>query len=78
MREYCQTLISHSNKAKKKCQVPKREPIVGNVGGRVTMAQRGATSVRAQFHNMPVELRYVAKKTCREGLATFRKSLVAN
>ena len=41
---------------KEKKRVPERKLIVGNVGGRVTMAQRGATSIRAQFHNKPVEL----------------------
>ena len=47
--------FSQGYKAKKK-RVPGRELLVGNVGGRVTMAQRGATSIRAQFHNIPVEL----------------------
>lgn len=47
--------FSQGHKQKKK-RVPERELLVGNVGGRVTMAQRGATSIRAQFHNKPVEL----------------------
>ncbi len=27
-----------------------------NVGGRVSLIQHGATSIRTQFHNVPVEL----------------------
>ena len=44
------------NKPRRKRQVAVRELLVANIGGRVTMAQRGASSIRAQFHNKPVEL----------------------
>ena len=37
-------------------RVAQRELMVGNRGGRVSLVQRGATSIRAQFHNVPVEL----------------------
>lgn len=34
----------------------RRELVTSNVGGRVSLVQRGATSIRTQFHNVPVEL----------------------
>ena len=37
-------------------RVAQRELMTGNIGGRATLVQRGATSIRTQFHNMPVEL----------------------
>ena len=37
-------------------RAPRRELISGNVGGRTVLAQRGAASIRTQFHNVPVEL----------------------
>ena len=53
MRDPCRILVKATNKRKNEFL---KELLVGNVGGRVTMAQRGATSIRAQFHNKPVEL----------------------
>ena len=43
-------------KKQKTRRVARRELATGNIGGRVTMAQRGAGSIRAQYHNIPVEL----------------------
>lgn len=40
----------------KQKRVAQRELLSGGVGGRVTMAQRGAGSIRSKFHNVPVEL----------------------
>ena len=37
-------------------RVAQRELMAGNRGGRVSLVQRGVTSIRAQFHNVPVEL----------------------
>ena len=34
----------------------RRELLAGNIGSRVTLAQHGATSIRTQYHNVPVEL----------------------
>lgn len=34
----------------------RRELMTGGVGGRTSLAQRGATSIRTKFHNVPVEL----------------------
>lgn len=45
-----------SLKEPRKKRVTRRELLSDAVGGRVTMAQRGAGSVRATFHNVPVDL----------------------
>ena len=45
-----------SSKEGKKRRVPRRELLCGGIEGRVTMAERGAGSVRATFHNVAVEL----------------------
>ena len=37
-------------------RVARRELMAGNLGGRASLVQRGATSIRTQFHNVPVEL----------------------
>ena len=37
-------------------RVAQREIMAGNRGGRVSLVQRGATSICALFHNVPVEL----------------------
>ena len=37
-------------------RVAQRELMAGNRGGRVLLVQHGATSIRAQFHNVPVDL----------------------
>lgn len=34
----------------------RRELLTSNIGGRATLVQRGATSIRTQYHNVPVEL----------------------
>ena len=34
----------------------RRELLTHNIGGRVSLAQCGATSIRTQYHNVPVEL----------------------
>ena len=34
----------------------RRELMTKGVGGRTSLAQRGAASIRAKFHNVPVEL----------------------
>ena len=34
----------------------RRELMTEGVGGRTSLAQRGAASIRAKFHNVPVEL----------------------
>lgn len=34
----------------------RRELMTWKIGGRTSLAQRGATSIRTQFHNVPVEL----------------------
>ena len=37
-------------------RAPRRELLSRNVGGCAVLAQRGATSIRTQFHNVPVHL----------------------
>lgn len=37
-------------------RAPRREQPGANVGRRVTMAARGSGSIRASFHNVPVDL----------------------
>lgn len=39
-----------------KNSTPRREQPGTNVGRRVTMATRGSSSVRATFHNVPIDL----------------------
>ena len=34
----------------------RRELLTSNIGGRASLAQHGATSIRTQYHNVPVEL----------------------
>ena len=34
----------------------RRELLTSNVGGRISLVQRGATSIRSHYHNVPVEL----------------------
>ena len=43
-------------KPKKSRRAPRREQIGANVSRRITMASRGSGSVRATFHNFPVDL----------------------
>lgn len=37
-------------------RVAQRELMTSNVGGRASLVKRGASSIRTQFHNVPVEL----------------------
>ena len=48
--------FSQPSSKKKTKRIARRELISGNVGGRLTLAQRGAGSIRTQYHNIPVEL----------------------
>lgn len=43
-------------KPKKQKRAPRREQVGANVGRRITMAPRGTSSIRATFHNFPVDL----------------------
>ena len=43
-------------KARQPRRAPRRELLGSNVGRRVTLAQRGASSLRATFHNHPIDL----------------------
>ena len=43
------------NAAKKK-RVARRELVKDGIGGRLSMVQRGAGSIRTKYHNVPVEL----------------------
>ena len=45
-----------ASRPRREPRAPRRELISGNVGGRTVLAQRGASSLRTQFHNVPVEL----------------------
>ena len=36
--------------------IARRELLAGGLGGRITMVQHGARSIRSQYHNLPVEL----------------------
>ena len=51
-------LLNFSDAPKKPRQqyASRRELLTHNIGGRVTLVQRGATSIRTQYHNVPVEL----------------------
>ena len=44
-----------SNKQRKE-HVARRELMTSRIGGRVSMAQHGASSIRTQYHNVPVDL----------------------
>ena len=41
---------------KQEKRVARRELLTGNIGGRATLAQHGAASIRTQYHNIPIEL----------------------
>ena len=43
-------------KPNKRKRAPRREQVGAGVGRRITMAARGTGSVRATFHNLPVDL----------------------
>ena len=40
----------------RKQRVSRRELLANNIGGRVTLAKHGDTSIRTQYHNKPVDL----------------------
>lgn len=40
----------------KQRRVARRELVSGGIGGRLSMVQRGAGSIRTKYHNVPVEL----------------------
>ena len=48
--------FSQSTSKPRKERIARRELLTSNIGGRVTMAQHGASSIRTQYHNVPVEL----------------------
>ena len=48
--------FSQSKSKPRKERIARRELLTSNIGGRVTMAQHGASSIRTQYHNVPVEL----------------------
>lgn len=45
-----------SSKPRHEQRAPRRELLSGDFGGRTVLAKRGASSIRTQFHNVPVEL----------------------
>ena len=47
--------FSHPVK-KKQRRVARRELVTDGIGGRLSMVQRGAGSIRTQYYNVPVEL----------------------
>ena len=47
--------FSQSTSKHRKEHIARRELLTSNIGGRVTMAQHGASSIHTQYHNVPVE-----------------------
>ena len=45
--------FSHASEKKKQ---NRRELVIRGIGGRFSMVQQGAGSIRTQYHNVPVEL----------------------
>lgn len=45
-----------ASKPRREPRASRRDLISGNIGGRTVLTTRGASSVRTQFHNVPVEL----------------------
>ena len=45
-----------ASKSDQKIHISRRELLTHKIGGRATLAQHGATSIRTQYHNVPVEL----------------------
>lgn len=43
-------------KKKREKTAARRELLTDAIGGRATLAQHGATSIRTKYHNVPVEL----------------------
>ena len=48
--------FSQSRSKPRKERIARRELLTSNIGGQVTMAQHGASSIRIQYHNVPVKL----------------------
>ena len=48
--------FSHPPKHVKPKHVARRELMTNGIGGRSSMVQRGAGSIRTKYHNVPVEL----------------------
>ena len=48
--------FSHPADKPKQRRVARRELVSGGIGGRFSMVQRGAGSIRTQYHNVAVEL----------------------
>ena len=57
-RFYEVELPSFSQSTSRHCKecIARRELLISNIGGQVTMAQHGASSIRTQHHSVPVEL----------------------
>ena len=48
--------FSHPAEKPKQRRVARRELVIGGIGGRFSMVQRRAGSIRTQYHNVAVEL----------------------
>lgn len=50
--DFCQP----ASKLRHEPRAARRELVTGNVGGQIALAERGTTSIRTRFHNVPVHL----------------------